>query len=164
MACGRYAGAMTSPRFVTPRLDDATMRVTVTRQGPVCFEARDDGGATTIIDGPVPMGGEGRGLRPMELLLSAFASCSAMDVVKILDQQKQDLRDLRIVVEGLRHKRVPTSYRAIHLRFEATGVVEDRRLQRAVRLSVEKYCPVAKSLSPDIAVTWEARLQAGEAR
>ena len=134
------------------------MKVTLRRVGTVAFEASDDEGHSITIDGPQKLGGTGRGLRPMQTFLVALAGCSAMDVVMILTQQKQPLEDLAIDVHGERADAVPAVYEHIHLAFFATGEVAPNKLERAVRLSVEKYCSVAKMLVPEVKVTWEANL------
>lgn len=136
----------------------ATMRVSLRRVGEVAFEAEDEHGVKMVLDGPPDLGGEGRGMRPMELLLVSLAGCSAMDVVKILTQQKQGLEDLRVEVQGTRADAVPATYEHIRMRFVASGEVSARKLERAVRLSVDKYCSVAKMLVPDVRVDWEATL------
>jgi putative redox protein len=134
------------------------LKVRLERVGPAAFEAEAGSGGGVIVDGAPKIGGEGRGMRPMELLLTSLASCSAMDVVHILRRQKEPLEDLRIEVEGTRADAVPAVFTAIHLRFTATGAVSERKLQRAVALSVEKYCSVRSSLAPEVEVTYEARL------
>ncbi len=141
-----------------------TMRVHVRRRGGVAFEATtDDGGHRVVIDGPATLGGEGGGMRPMELFLVSLATCSAMDVVMILGQQRQALEDLDIEVEGKRADAVPAVYERIHLRFVATGEVAANKLERAVQLSAEKYCSVSRMLLPSVEVTHEAvLLPAGE--
>lgn len=133
------------------------MRVELTQVGPAAFEARSADGATLTIDGSPEVGGEGRGLRPMEALLASLASCSAMDVLHILRKQREPIEHLAIEVRGTRADAVPSPYESIHLVFTARGAVADNKLQRAVALSVEKYCSVAACLAPDIAVSWEAR-------
>jgi putative redox protein len=92
----------------------------------------------------------------MQTFLVSLAGCSAMDVVMILTQQKQQLDDFEIEVTGQRADAVPAVYEHVHLAFFATGEVAANKLERAVRLSVEKYCSVAKMLLPDVKVTWEA--------
>ena len=86
------------------------------------------------------------------------ASCSAVDVVMILEKQKQPLRDLQISVHGERADAVPAVFRRIRLQFVAYGEVAENKLERAVRLSVEKYCSVAKMLSPDVVVEHESQV------
>ncbi len=137
------------------------MKVVLERVGHAAFEAKGDSGGTLVVDGAPDIGGEGRGMRPMELLLSALASCSAMDVVHILvNKQKQPLEHLRIEIDGARAEGVvPAPFRKIHMVFMARGAVDPNKLARAVDLAVEKYCSVKDSLSPEIAISWEARLE-----
>ncbi|MEM1418810.1 MAG: OsmC family protein [Myxococcota bacterium] len=155
------------PRQTSERGEQAggkTMRVQVRRTGPVAFEATTaDGQHPVRIDGPATLGGSDGGMRPMELFLVSLATCSAMDVVMILDQQRQTLEDLDIEVEGKRADAVPAVYERIHLRFIASGDVAMNKLERAVKLSAEKYCSVSRMLLPSVEVTHEAVLKpAGE--
>ena len=122
------------------------MNVTLKRLSGAAFEARNESGQSLVIDGPPEVGGVGAGLRPMEAQLSALASCSAVDVLLILQQQKQPLVDLEIEVHGERKDAVPAVFTTIHLHFKAGGDVDPGKLARAVRLSMEKYCSVAKML------------------
>lgn len=135
----------------------STMKVTLEQVGPAAFESTAGSGGQLVVDGAPEIGGEGRGMRPMEVLLSALASCSAMDVVKILRQQREPLEHLRIEVVGERADAVPAPYETIRLVFVARGAVDPHKLERAVKLGVEKYCSVGASLDPKIEVTWEAR-------
>ena len=136
------------------------MKVVLQRIGHAAFEATAGSGGKLIVDGAKDIGGEERGMRPMELLLSAVASCSAMDVVHILvNKQKQPLEDLRIEIEGARKDAVPAPFTKMHMVFIAKGAVEENKLQRAVQLAVEKYCSVSETLSDEVAITWEARLE-----
>ena len=137
-----------------------TMRVHVRRTGKVAFEARTGDGTPPVrVDGPATLGGGDAGMRPMELFLVSLATCSAMDVVMILDQQRQALEDLDIEVEGQRANAVPAVYERIHLRFVASGAVAANKLERAVALSAEKYCSVSRMLLPSVEVTHEAVLK-----
>jgi putative redox protein len=137
------------------------VKVVLERIGHAAFEATAGSGGKVVVDGSPDIGGEGRGMRPMELLLSAVASCGAMDVVHILvNKQKQPLEHLRVEIEGTRADAVPAPFTKMHVVFVARGAVDAHKLERAVALSVEKYCSVSKTLAPDVALTWEARLEA----
>ena len=125
--------------------------------GPAAFQAEAQGGGALIVDGAPEVGGEGRGMRPMELLLSAVASCSAMDIVHILRRQKEPLEHLAIEVEGTRADAVPAPFTRIVLRVSARGAIDEHKLQRAVGLAVEKYCSAIATLNPTVNVSWEAR-------
>ena len=61
------------------------------------FEAENDRGNRVSIDG----GQDSKGMRPMELLLTAMASCSAFDAVLILEKQRQKIRDFRVEASGM---------------------------------------------------------------
>lgn len=125
--------------------------------GTVAFEATAANGGSLIIDGSQDIGGEGRGMRPTEVLLAALASCSAMDVVHILRKQRQPIEHLSIEIEGVRKDAVPAPFKSAHLVFTVRGAVEEAKLQRAVSLAVEKYCSVRATLDPTVEITWEAR-------
>ena len=135
------------------------MRVELRQVGPCAFSVDDGRGHSVVIDGPPSLGGSDSGPRPMEMFLAALASCSAVDVVMILGKQKQPLRELRILVEGERADAVPAVFTHIRLRFVAYGDVAENKLRRAVSLSVEKYCSVAKMLSPTVIVDHESELR-----
>ena len=138
----------------------SSLRVDLERIGQAAFRAVAGSGGTVIVDGSPEIGGEGRGMRPMELLLTALSTCAAMDVVLILTKQREPLTKLEIETHGDRKSKVagPTPFERIHVRFIAHGKVNAHKLERAVRLSVEKYCSVSASLSPDVTVTHEAVL------
>lgn len=127
--------------------------------GPAAFEATAAGGGALIVDGSPEIGGEGRGMRPMELLLSAAASCSAMDVLNILRKQREPLEHLSIEIEGVRADAVPAPFTQLTLVFHARGPVDAHKLQRAVGLAVEKYCSAIATLNPAVEVRWEVRQQ-----
>ncbi len=133
------------------------MKVTLERIGHAAFEATAGSGGKLVVDGSPDIGGEGRGMRPMELLLSAVASCAAMDVVHILvNKQKEPLEHLRIEIEGERPDATPAPFTRMKLVFIVKGEVNEARLQRAVSLAVEKYCSARATLG-GVEVTWEAR-------
>ena len=134
------------------------LKVVLDKIGAAAFDARAGSGGAVVLDGSPEIGGEGRGMRPMELLLTAHASCAAMDVVHILRKQNEPLEGLHVEIEGSRADAVPARFTAIHVKFVARGAVSPKKLDRAVKLGVEKYCSVGASLAPDIAVTWEAAI------
>ena len=96
---------------------------------------------------------------PMLTLLLAAASCSGSDVVLILKKMRIELRDLRIEVTGRRREQEPRRYTAIHFDYHIGGNgLDQAKADRAVSLSVEKYCSVIHSLAPDIAITYAVTL------
>ena len=135
------------------------MQVQLKRTGNLKFEATGAAGVSMVIDGPTSSGGTEQGMRPMESVLVALASCSAMDVVGILKKQRQDLKDLDITVHGERADAIPSVFTAIRVEFEASGTVELEKLQKAVELSIEKYCSVAAMLRPTVSIQYECRVR-----
>jgi putative redox protein len=92
---------------------------------------------------------------PMLTLLLAAASCSGSDVVVILKKMRVQLRELRIEASGQRREQEPRRYTAIHLDYHLAGEgIDQTKAQRAVSLSIEKYCSVIHTLAPDVAVTY----------
>ena len=103
-------------------------------------------GKSAIIDGPKQIGGGEDGLRPMEMLLGGLAGCSSMDVLSILNKQKQQIKAYKIVINSERAKDHPKVFTKIHLIFVVKGLVDEDKLKRAISLSMEKYCSVTKML------------------
>ncbi len=133
------------------------MKITLQRVNQaVRFEGVNSAGNTVIVEGSPEIGGEGQGMRPMELLLVSLASCSSMDVVSILKKMRQPLEDLRVEVEGQRATdQVPAVFTGIHLRFVLKGDLRADRVEEAIRLSVDKYCSVGRMLDKTAEITYE---------
>lgn len=129
------------------------MKVQLKRVSGARFEAKNTDGNTVILDGPAEVGGKGEGVRPMEMVLVGLAGCAAVDVLLILQKQRQALEDLDIDVEGDRVDAVPAVFSAVRLHFAASGDVDGAKLERAVALSIDKYCSVARMLAPQVAIT-----------
>ncbi len=134
------------------------MHITLNRKSGALFEAQNDRGQSIVLDGPADIGGVDGGMRPMEMLLVSLAGCSAVDVLHILQKGRQPIEDLRITVDGTRKDEIPAVFERIHLVFEAGGSVPLAKLQRAVDLSMEKYCSVSKMLAPTVDITAEAKV------
>ena len=88
----------------------------------------------------------------MELLLMGVGSCSAIDVVLILKKQRQEVTDFRITVEGDRVKEENTErspFRSVTIHYFFKGNNLDRaKIERAVKLSMEKYCSATAQFEP----------------
>lgn len=120
------------------------------------LEATNEQGNSIFMDGSPAIGGRDLGFRPMQLLLAAVGGCSTMDVVSILNKQKQELRHIEIVVDGEREQGVePSLFRDIHVHFKIYGKVDPEKAKRAVDLSMTKYCSVSKTLEPTATITYD---------
>ena len=139
------------------------MKITLNRKNKaVHFEAVNESGNTIQIDGPDSIGGEGKGMRPMEILLTAIAGCSSFDLVEILKKQKQSLSDVSITISGDRKETgFVKPFETIHLQFDLKGDIEEKKAARAIQMAVEKYCSVAASLHPDIKISHDYTIEHG---
>ena len=106
-------------------------------------------------DGPVArLDGTGQtGQSPPDVLLSALATCSGIDVADILAKRRTPPERLSVDVEGDRREEHPRRFTRIRLHFRVDGAgIDAPQVERAIALSLEKYCSVAASLASDIAL------------
>lgn len=122
------------------------------------FNVVTGSGHEIMVDGPPEGGGENRGARPMELLLVGLACCSAYDVVSILRKSRQQVSGCRVQVSGQRSSAEPKVFTAIHLHFVVRGKVGKPQLERALRLSAEKYCSASIMLGKTASITHDYEL------
>lgn len=109
----------------------------------VHFEASAPSSTIKVhIDGSPEIGGLALGVRPMELVLMALASCSSLDLVSILKKQKQTISDFSVDVEAERREQIPHIFTKIHLLFNLSGDIDSTKAERAAELAVKKYCSV----------------------
>jgi putative redox protein len=88
---------------------------------------------------------------PVETLLNAIATCSAVDVVDIMNKRKTPVERMTIRVAAERRPEAPRRVRRLDIEFQIDGAgIERDHAERAINLSFERYCSVASSLSPDI--------------
>jgi putative redox protein len=96
---------------------------------------------------------------PVELLLLSAATCTASDVVIILQKQRVGLQALEVIIRGTRREEHPRRFTAIALHFTVRGTgVDETKVRRAIDLSIEKYCSVAASLAPDIQLSYDVSI------
>lgn len=91
---------------------------------------------------------------PMEMVLMATGSCSAIDVVSILQKGRQDVVDCEVKLTSERREEAPRLFTHINLHFVVTGRnLTDAVVERAVTLSADKYCSVALMLGKGVEIT-----------
>ncbi len=119
------------------------------------LEASNERGKIIEMDGAPAIGGSDKAPRPMEVLLMSMAGCSSMDVLDILKKQRQRVDDFRIELTAEREKdMVPALFTEIQLHYYLKGDLDEKKVERAVRLSMETYCSVAKILEKTAKITW----------
>ncbi|MFH1320876.1 MAG: OsmC family protein [Bacteroidota bacterium] len=116
--------------------------VKCTWKGKMAFEA-DITGHKIMIDTGENAGGENRGPIPKPLILVALAGCTGMDVTSLLKKMRVEIKDFNLQVNGDLSEEHPKYYTRIHLVYEFTGKDLDKdKIEKAVKLSQEKYCGV----------------------
>jgi putative redox protein len=122
------------------------------------FVATGTSGVEMHMDGSPEIGGHNAGARPMEMLLMGLGGCSAIDVIQILKKQRQQIDSFDIKVTAEREKvEEHTEFRNINIHFKLGGPLDENKVHKAIKLSLEKYCSVAMVIykTADISYTLE---------
>lgn len=127
------------------------------------FEAIGASNVIVNLDAAENIGGHNKGARPMELLLMGLGGCSAIDVILILKKQKQVIKDLSIEVTGERVTIEGTQmspFKSINVHFKLVGQVDPLKLEKAIGLSMEKYCSATAQLRDSAVITHSSEIVA----
>lgn len=118
------------------------------------FRATNTRGKTVDTDLSVLEGGKASSVTPLELMLIGLGSCSGVDVVSILEKGKQHVDDFAAVVTAERDGGKPISMiTTMHVQFDLAGDLDPDKVARAVNLSLDKYCTVARIMSATIKIS-----------
>lgn len=118
----------------------------IRKSGKFNFEASNEGGFTVELDAKPAIGGEGKGFRPMEMLLIGLGGCSGIDMVNMLTKQKEPLDDVKIKINATRRAEIPEIFEAIDIHFDLYGELNIQKVERALNMTFEKYCSVSEIL------------------
>lgn len=122
----------------------------------VKFEATSEEGNSLFIDagkGKMDGMGQGSAFSPMQLVLTGVAGCACFDLIHILKKQRQEIKDVKISVEGDRVDATPAPFEKVHVHFKLFGEINEAKAKRAVELAVEKYCSVAEMVKSTATIT-----------
>ena len=120
------------------------------------FVAETGSGHAIVIDGAPDAGGRNIGPRPMELVLAGTAACTAFDVVWILKKARQPVAECTVEAEAERAAEDPKVFTRIHLVYRVSGKgLKRSQVERAVKLSKEKYCSATLMLAKTAAISFE---------
>lgn len=123
------------------------------------FEGRSGSGHRLVMDADDSSGGQNKGFRPMELLLVGFGGCSGMDVISILRKKRQNVSGLEIQVTGEKADSHPHIYKNVHIEYVVRGKgIQEEAVERAVALSLDKYCSVGATLAKAGTITHSYRI------
>ncbi|MFN7945504.1 MAG: OsmC family protein [Blastocatellia bacterium] len=122
--------------------------------GGLKFSGINASGLETAMDGDRQAGAS-----PMDLLLEALGACSAIDVVIVMEKQRTPMTKFEVSLEADRHSPEPRYYTSVTMRFDAWGdELRPEKIERAISLSLAKYCSVFHSLRKDLQVYPEFRI------
>jgi putative redox protein len=97
-----------------------------------------------------------KGVSASDLLPMSLAGCSSIDIVSILEKQKQDLRELKVTAEATQDDNPPWRFRKIHLHYMIIGKdIDPKKVSKAILLSQEKYCSVYVTLRDALEITYD---------
>src|SRR6266545_4808900 len=136
--------------------EEAVMKTRIKWNEGVSFIAESGSGHAMVVDGAPDAGGRNLGPRPMELVLMGAAACTAFDVVWILKKARQPVADCVVDAEATRAAAEPKVFTAIHLKYAVAGRgLDARQVERAVKLSKEKYCSATLMLAKTAEISYE---------
>ena len=123
------------------------------------FLGESGSGHTVVMDGAPESGGRDLGVRPMEMLLLGLGGCTAFDVIDILQRGREPIDDLAIEIAGERTDEIPKVFKKIRVRYIVTGKGLSRdKVERAVKLSADKYCSATIMLGAVAEITHEIEI------
>ena len=129
----------------------------------VCFMGESETGHAVILDGAPEAGGRNLGMRPMEMLLIGMGACTSFDVVTILKKSRQPVTDCVAEIQAERADEIPKVFTKIHVHFVVTGKgLNATQVERAVKLSAEKYCSASIMLGKSAEVTHDFEIVEAE--
>lgn len=130
-------------------------KIEVSWKGEMLFESVAPEGSV-MIDAAEESGGQGKGLRPKAMMLTSLAGCTAMDVASLLKKMRAEVEDFKIEVEANLTDEHPKFYDKVKViyRFYDKDFQKDK-IEKAVNLSVERYCGVIHMFRQFAEVTTE---------
>lgn len=130
------------------------MEATIKWAGDAAFVGATPSGHKIVIDGPAEGGGRDLGPRPMETILLGMGACTGYDVVSILKKSRQEVQDCVIELQADRADDIPSIFTRIHVHFRLLGrQLNEKQVERAIKLSAEKYCSASIMLGKTAEIT-----------
>ena len=128
--------------------------------GGMEFAASTPSGHTIFMDAAEAGGGENNGPRPTELVLAGLGGCPAMDVISILRKMREPVEGLEVSVNGEQANEHPHRFTNIHIEYVVYGSgITPANVEKAIRLSDERYCSVAATLRGVATITHSYRIE-----
>ena len=93
------------------------------------------------------LSGNGKAMSPMKALLASLGGCTGIDVLMILQKMREDVKEVNVYIDYERAENYPKIYTKINLKYVVVGKVKKESVEKAIKLSEEKYCSVSAMLS-----------------
>lgn len=136
------------------------MEATIKWAGDAAFVGATASGHKMVFDGPPEGGGRDLGPRPMEAILLGMGACTSYDVVSILKKSRQEIDDCIIELRADRADGIPSVFTRIHVHFKVIGhKLNENQVERAIKLSAEKYCSASIMLGKTAEITHSFEIQ-----
>jgi len=133
----------------------ANNTVTTVWKENMLFESDNPSGEILFMDAP-DEGIENKGLRPKAMMLSSLAGCSGLDVVSLLKKMRAEVDDFKMIVQGDLTDEHPKYYHKVHVEYHFYGSnLQLDKINKAVTLSVDRYCGVMEMFRQFAEVTTE---------
>ena len=124
------------------------------------FVAESGSGHAVVVDASPDVGGRNLGARPMEMVLMGTGACSAIDVVHILRKARQAITGCTVELDADRATEDPKVFTRIRFHYVVTGKgLADAQVERAIRLSSEKYCSATAMMAKTAAIEWDYEIR-----
>lgn len=143
-------------------MSETNYKTTISYTGNEQFIGTSPSGHSQVVD---TKGENKTAASPVELLLIAVGTCTAIDVVSILEKKRQIVTDYKIEVTGERRDEHPRSFSKMHIHHIVYGrSVSESAVARAIELSETKYCSVAATVKPTAEITTSFEIVEADAR
>lgn len=131
----------------------------IRKSGKFNFEAENESGFTVELDAKPAIGGEGKGFRPMEMLLIGLGGCSGIDMINVLTKQKEPLNDIKIAINATRKdEEMPPIFDVINIHFDLFGDLNVQKVERALAMTFDKYCSVSNILGRSATINFTYKI------
>ena len=135
------------------------MNASVKWHQKLTFTGTADSGFSVPLGGSPKVGGDNDGFRPMELIATGLAGCTAMDTISILKKKRQRVTNFEVNVHAERANEHPRVFSHIKIEYQVTGnSVDEEAVKRAIKLSAERYCPAQGMLSQVVPMNLEYQI------
>lgn len=130
------------------------MKVEIERKNDkVYLEAVNEQGIIVKMDGSPEIGGQDLGARPMQLVLMALGGCTSMDMLSILAKMREQVKTYKVTVDAERATEHPMVFTKIHIHYILEGNLKKENVEKAINLSMDKYCSVTHMLNSTATIT-----------